>query len=27
MQHIAESSQHLADVANRLRGVVARFDL
>ena len=27
MQHIAESSQHLADVANRLRAVVARFEL
>ena len=27
MLHIAESSQHLAEVANRLRSVVARFDL
>ncbi len=27
MIHIAESSQHLADVANRLRSVVARFEL
>ena len=27
MQDIAESSQHLADVANRLRAVVTRFEL
>ncbi len=27
MIHIAESSQHLAEVANRLRSVVARFEL
>ncbi|MCU0623382.1 MAG: methyl-accepting chemotaxis protein, partial [Gemmatimonadaceae bacterium] len=27
MQHVTESSQHLADIANRLKGALTRFDL
>jgi methyl-accepting chemotaxis protein len=27
MTHVSESSQHLAEIANRLKGAMARFEL